>query len=86
MPNNETPVEIKSWDEFRASGLFWFVNTILHAFGWALVRQEVEGAVIVQPARVVFRGFTEDINSNGYMKLSRYVRDNAEDLVKESES
>lgn len=27
----------KTWDEFRATGLLWLVNTILHVFGWAIV-------------------------------------------------
>lgn len=27
----------KTWNEFRNSGMLWFVNMILHTFGWALV-------------------------------------------------
>ena len=26
----------KSWNEFREVGLLWFVNRILHLFGWAI--------------------------------------------------
>ena len=26
----------KTWEEFRDSGLLWFVNTILHMFGWGI--------------------------------------------------
>jgi len=27
----------EKWKEFRNSGLLWFINTILHTFGWAIV-------------------------------------------------
>ena len=30
-------VKKKTWQEFRKTGLLWFMNTILHAFGWAIV-------------------------------------------------
>lgn len=46
-------VKKKTWQEFRKTGLLWFMNTILHAFGWAIVveveRGEITGAY---PARV----------------------------------
>jgi hypothetical protein len=78
-------VNEKSWIEFRDSGLFWFVNTTLHAFGWSLVMEMVGNEVIrVFPARVKFRGFSESINGNGYKKLSDYMVDNAEELKKEA--
>lgn len=80
-------VEEKSWKEFRETGLFWFVNTILHTFGWALVL-EIEDDEIhrVYPARVKFRGFSEDINTDGYIKLSKYMKENAEQLDEEANS
>lgn len=87
-------MEEKSWQEFRDTGLFWFINTTLHAFGWALVVEEVRcpdgkgGQVTeitnVYPARVGFRGFSEDINTDGYKKLSKYMKDNAETLDEEA--
>ena len=27
----------KSWDEFRKSGMLWFINRSLHIFGWAIL-------------------------------------------------
>lgn len=36
-------------------------------------------------ARVKFRGFSEVNNSDGYVKVSKYLKDNAEELLKESE-
>lgn len=84
----------KSWEEFRESGLLWFVNKTLHLFGWAIVFEEVKypdgkGGVVkeitdVYPARVKFRGFSEDINTDGYMKVSEYMKNNADELLKES--
>lgn len=87
-------VNEKSWKEFRESGLLWFVNTILHTFGWAIVIEEVKypdgngGQVVeitdVYPARVKFRGFAEEINTDGYKKVSKYLKDNVDELDKEA--
>jgi len=33
----------KTWEEFRDTGLFWFINMILHAFGWAIVLVKDDG-------------------------------------------
>ncbi|WP_342504215.1 hypothetical protein [Lysinibacillus sp. FSL L8-0126] len=78
-------MEEKSWKEFRESGFLWWINMILHTFGWAIV-VEVEGNEIkrVYPARVRYRGFTEKDNSNGYIKVSEYIKRNADGILKES--
>jgi hypothetical protein len=78
-------VEEKSWEEFRESGLLWWINMILHTFGWAIVIEVYEGEVTkAYPARVRFRGFDEKNNSEGYQKVSKYLNDNANELCKES--
>lgn len=79
-------VNERSWKEFRESGLLWFINQSLHLFGWALVLEVNEDGGIdrVYPARVKFRGFSENINTDGYIKLSEYMKNNAEELEKES--
>jgi hypothetical protein len=88
-------VFMKNWQDFRKSGLMWFTNTILHAFGWALV-VEVEpnedgkytdDCVITNayPARVKFRGFGEESNTKGYIKVSQYLKDNIDELLKEAQ-
>lgn len=80
-------VNRKTWQEFKDTGMLWFANMILHVFGWSIVCEIEEGKVInAYPARVKFRGFTEQINSDGYIKLSQYMSDNAETLLKESKS
>lgn len=80
-------VKEKSWKEFRDAGMLWFVNMILHTFGWALVMDiDEDGNILsVYPARVKFRGFSEKNNTEGYMKVSKYMQENADELKKESE-
>lgn len=78
-------VEEKTWKEFRDSGFLWWINMILHTFGWAIV-VEVEGDEIKRayPARVKFRGFNEEANTDGYINVSRYMNNNASELAKEA--
>lgn len=81
-------VNKRSWKEFRESGMLWFVNTILHAFGWAIcveVDDETREIKSAYPARVKFRGFSESANTKGYINLSKYMVENAETLLKETE-
>ena len=75
----------KSWEEFRAAGLLWFINSILHVFGWAIV-MTVENGVIINafPARVEYRGFSEKDSSDGYLKVARYMKENAEAIEQEA--
>lgn len=76
----------KSWKEFRECGLLWWINMILHTFGWAIVFNiEDDGTVSdVYPARVKFRGFGEKNNTEGYIKVSEYLKENADILATES--
>lgn len=76
----------KTWKDFRESGLFWWMNMILHTFGWALVIDVNENSEIVRayPARVKFRGFDEKSNTEGYIKVSEYMKENVEQLAKEA--
>jgi len=86
-------VEPKTWDEFRKTGLFMFVNTILHAFGWALVvdveydkEKQIETGPVTNcyPARVKFRGFSEDDQSEMHERIGIYLADNADDLKEDT--
>jgi hypothetical protein len=47
--------ERRSWEEFIDAGVLWFVNRILHVFGWVIV---VEGDN-AWPARTTVLGFTQ---------------------------
>lgn len=75
----------KDWKEFRDSGLLWFINTILHLFGWAIVIEKLENDEIVNvyPARVDFRGFSEARNTKGYEQVTKFLQDNIDELSKE---
>ncbi len=79
-------IEKKSWKEFRDSGFLWWINMILHTFGWAIVCEiENDEIINVYPARIKFRGFDNKSNTEGYIKVSEYMKENAEELLKESE-
>jgi hypothetical protein len=76
----------KTWQEFRDIGMLWWINTTLHMFGWALVYDFDENGELIEvyPARVKFRGFGEKQVEVGYQKVSEYLKNNAEELYKES--
>jgi len=51
--------EKHSWSKFRDYGLLWFINAILHVFGWAIVLDiEDDKVKAAYPARVRYRGFS----------------------------
>lgn len=79
-------IERKTWEEFREQGFLWWINMILHTLGWSIcINMDSDGNVSdVYPARVKFRGFAEDTNTNGYIKISEYIKENADDLLKEA--
>ena len=75
-----------SWQEFRDSGMLWWVNMILHTFGMSIVIETQDGVIEdVYPARVKYRGFDERCNTEGYRKVSRSLDKNAKELFKESQ-
>lgn len=80
-------VEIKDWKEFKDSGLLWYTNLFLHAFGWCLlVEQDDDDNVIAGfPARTDFRGFSTEINDAGYLKLTNWIKDHIDELDKDVE-
>lgn len=78
----------KTWREFRESGFLWWINMILHTFGWAIVVDIDDNGEITDayPARVKFRGFGEKNNTEGYIKVSQYMKENVSDLLEEPEN
>lgn len=77
----------KSWVEFRNSGLLWWINMILHTFGWAIVVEVDPDGLITDayPARVKFRGFSEKNNTEGYLKVSKYLESSAHEISSEAQ-
>lgn len=82
----EEMLDEKAWQEFRGAGLLFFINQILHAFGWAIVIELGEGGKIKRafPARTKFRGFGPDSIDRGYRNLSKFMKENADELYKEA--
>lgn len=71
-----------TWEEFVDSGLLWFINRTLHLFGWAIVVEADEQSKIteVYPARCKFRGFSEEIEEEGFVNLTRHLKKNISSL------
>jgi len=81
---NEESCKKITIQEFRDTGLLWYINTQLHLFGFALAH-EVENDILV-PMKTKFRGFAEENNTEGYRKVTKYMKDNAKKLLKACES
>lgn len=81
-------VDPKSWEEFQATGLLWWINALLHTFGWAIiVEEEADGKIVcAYPARVKFRGFTNEVTEEGHRKVAAYLKDTAAELDNEARS
>lgn len=75
--------EKKTWREFHSHGLLWFVNSIIHVFGWAIVIElnDFNNITDVYPARVKFRGFKEEVNTKHYKNITKYMVENAHKLM-----
>jgi hypothetical protein len=77
------------WEEFRQTGLLLYINQILHIFGWSIVFEfddETKELKNVYPARVKFRGFDNKSVSKSYEKISKYLKNNIDDLYEESKN
>lgn len=81
-------VKPKTWDEFRGTGLFMFVNTILHAFGWALcadVAKVGDKEVVTKcyPSRVRFRGFSSEDQDEMHTRIADHLANQAPNFPEE---
>lgn len=73
--------EERSWEEFRNSGLAWWINRSLHVFGWALVFEvddaskplDEQKVTRCYPAHCKFRGFGEESETRGFKRLTTYI-------------
>jgi hypothetical protein len=64
-----------SWDEFRSTGMLWWVNRILHTFGIAIVCEVDESGVVrAFPAWVDCRGFDSKSEEQGYDRVDQFLR------------
>ena len=76
----------KSWEEFQRTGLLWWINRILHTFGWAItIIQQEDGTITdAYPARVEFRGFELEDEEKGFKKVSAYLHSESRQLLDEA--
>ena len=62
-----------NWEAFRDSGLLWWVNRILHTFGWAIIFiYEDDELVDVYPDMVDYNGFSEEAEEKGFKKIKQH--------------
>lgn len=81
-------VKKESWDTFRSTGLPLFINQFLHIFGWSLVFEidkHTKEVITIYPARVKFRGFSDECTSQAYKEISNYMASKSEELLEEVE-
>jgi hypothetical protein len=77
-------MEKKTWKEFQDTKLLWWINRILHTFGWAIVyiQDDNTGEILeVYPARVDFRGFDYDSEEAGFEGITKYMKENIDSLL-----
>ena len=81
-------IDRREWEDFIDTGLLWFVNVVLHLFGWAIAVEhdhKKDGIIEVYPARIKIRGFSESsAMRTGYKLVSQYLKENIDDLVEEA--
>jgi hypothetical protein len=75
----------KTWEDFQKTGLLWFINRLLHLFGWVIVfQQNKEKKVIdVYPARTTYRGFSPSSEREGFEDVTKYIKENINDIQKD---
>lgn len=85
--DNDHKFDRMEWEEFRSSGLLWFINSSLHIFGVALVLEsDKEGNITaVYPARTNVRGFTEGANNRGFKRMSNFMKTEADRIIDDCE-
>ena len=78
--------EEHSWEEFRTSGMLWWINRILHTFGWAILLEldSEEKCVRCYPARVRYRGFSSGNEDIGFNRVTEYLRANINTLMEDT--
>lgn len=79
-------VDKRTWKEFRDCKLLWWVNRLIHTFGWAIVIElDDEGNITeAYPARVKFRGFDEKSETEGFIGLTEHLSSNISELEEEA--
>lgn len=71
-------IEKRNWEEFKDTKLLWWVNRSLHLFGWAIILEVDNNKEIINafPAKVSFRGFSQEVESENFVTLTNYLKEN----------
>lgn len=78
-------IDEKTWEEFRESGLLWWINRSLHLLGWAIVMEKDDSNCYrVFPARVKFRGFDSATEAEGFIKVTDTLNKTSDTLLDET--
>lgn len=88
-----TEQELKDANEFIESKWLWWVNRILHTFGWVIVAHytDIETPKGYQVnvfshfsvrKNIPYRGFDEEVEELGYGKIAKWLEENIEEANK----
>lgn len=81
--SKRNPIQKHTWEAFRETGLFRFVNSFLHIFGWVIVMEMEDGKVTnVYPAKTIWRGFSAEAMSESYQKVAELMHKDHEEILK----
>lgn len=82
----EIPDYTENTKEFINNGLLWFVNRTLHLFGYAIqVDIYPDGAQNIHVDKCSFRGFVKESETKGFTKVTKYLQENVNKLLKDCE-
>jgi hypothetical protein len=80
----DNPIVKIDWNEFRETGLFRFVNSFLHIFGYVIVIEVGDDGKVnsVYPAKTIWRGFPQEAMTNSYIKVAELMHRDHEEILK----
>ena len=76
VERGENMIKRISWEQFRQSGMLWWVNRILHTFGLVIVVEVNEDGKVLEayPAECDYQGFGMEDEIEGFAKVSQYMK------------
>ena len=79
--------EEKTWLDFRKTGLLMFINSFLHIFGWCIIIEMEDDGTFrrAYPARTKWRGFSSDAMDRAYRNVTKTMKEDIDQLLKDVE-
>ena len=77
MPKEKAKMERKTWQEFRESGKLWWLNRILHTFGWSIIVNVNDNGIATEawPARTDWLGFPPEADAESFEQFKKSTRE-----------